>query len=498
MGRTLTNNLGFAFTTEDKDGLPGEDWVALEPNNITSYGATITTVARNPISQDRQGRKGVITDLESAVEFETDLGMSSIQNFIEGFCFAKAVNHDMTFKIASCSGTEYTFADMRTIVASQVPKLKASFLVHARGFSNSANNGLKSIAVDTAVASNNIQVAGLIAEASPPANNELEYAGVCSEDFEIVVANKRATLSTDGDTIDFTKIGLAMGQFAWIGDPKGSSTFIGGYGRAIAISATEIIMDKLDSALVTNPNSASDTICLVLGRFIRNVPVNDDDYIQRAYQFEAAYKGLGADGATNYEYSEGNVANSLGFNLPITEKALLTVGFIGRDTKSPVTPANRKTGASDAVLPNKTESFNTSSDVARLRITDLDEAGLTTDFKSLTMTLANGVTPENVLGTLGAKYLNVANFTVTIEAQLLFTDPKVAEAVRNNTTLTMDFSVKNNDGVIFVDIPALTLGDGSKDFPVDESITINTTATAFRDSALGTSLGISTFPFSPK
>jgi hypothetical protein len=61
----------------------------------------------------------------------------------------------------------------------------------------------------------------------------------------------------------------------------------------------------------------------------------------------------------------------------------------------------------------------------------------------------------------------------------------------------MDFAIKNDDGVIFVDIPSMTLGGGDREFPVNESILINTTAQAYGDTTYGGSLGITVFPYVP-
>jgi acetyl-CoA carboxylase carboxyl transferase subunit alpha len=83
MGRVSTNNVGLAYTVESALGVPGTSWVQLEPNDITSFGATISKVARNPISARRDRRKGVVTDLDSAVEFEADLTASAFTDFVE-------------------------------------------------------------------------------------------------------------------------------------------------------------------------------------------------------------------------------------------------------------------------------------------------------------------------------------------------------------------------------------------------------------------------------
>lgn len=97
MGRVTTNSLALAAARESSLGtLPGSPvWRLLEPNTINNFGSTITKVARNPISQSRQRRKGIITDLDSAVEFEADLTLSVFRDYMEGFCFAVAIDRHL-------------------------------------------------------------------------------------------------------------------------------------------------------------------------------------------------------------------------------------------------------------------------------------------------------------------------------------------------------------------------------------------------------------------
>ena len=153
-----------------------------------------------------------------------------------------------------------------------------------------------------------------------------------------------------------------------------------------------------------------------------------------------------------------------------------------------------KTGAANAAKPVQVAAFNTSADIVRLRITEVDEDGLTTDFKSVTLTLNNNVSPEKVVGQLGARFMNAGNFEVDLETQLVFTDGVVVDKIRDNETVTLDFILKNEDGVIAVDIPSMALGGGDREYPVGESVLINTTGQAFQDSDLETSLGVSLIP----
>ena len=107
------------------------------------------------------------------------------------------------------------------------------------------------------------------------------------------------------------------------------------------------------------------------------------------------------------------------------------------------------------------------------------------------------MSPEKILCNLGAQFMNFGNFEIDIEAQLIFNDSRVASAVRENRTMSMDFGLKNDDGAIFFDVPSLTLGGGDREFPVNETVLINTTAQAFLDPIINTSIGVSLFPIVP-
>jgi hypothetical protein len=492
MGRTLTNNLSLAYAIEQTLGtLPGSPvWKLLEPNAITTLGSTITTVARSPISKERQRRKGAVTDLDSAVEFDGDLTLEHFIDFAEGFCFANFIGPVSTVPTDAAAATDdYTVPTMAAAIAEGT-------LVYARGFSESANNGLK--VVDSGGTTTSVPVTdSLTDESSIPAaqNVTLDVCGFRTAAGDLEVDADGNLTST---ALDFTTLGLTVGQAIYIGGSAALNQFSNaensGYARVTAIAANLLTIDKKGQAFVVEAGAAQE-VDIYFGRFLRNVAVDDGDYLERSFQFEGAYADLGGVGTDEYEYAKGNYCNTLGFELPLTDKATISLAFIGTDTEPPST--SRATGAATPVVPVQTGAFGTTADIARLRIQETDETGLTTDFKSLTFNINNNVSPEKVLGQLGAKYLNTGNFEIDIEAQLLFTSSDVVSAVRENRTVTMDFAITNDDGGILIDIPSMTLGEGNREFPVNESVLINTTAQAFGDTTLGYSVGVSLFPYLP-
>lgn len=520
MGRVLTNNVGLSYNIETAVGTAGTVWFLLEPNAINTFGATISTVARSPISPDRQRRKGTVTDLDSAVEFEADLTLSSFLDFIEGFCFVTGTNSDATISVSNVDGTndEYDVAALSATVADKLEFATTEYatMIYARGFTNSANNGLKQLDADVATSATAVGVTdtALVDEASPPANAQIELAGLrflnASTDITVAFSGTSLTI-TEGGTIgawDWANFPLTVGQVIFIGsadssgnvqnalqDSAADDTF--GYARITSITTNVLTCDKVDTTLQVASPTSDTTLDIMFGNFIRNVAVTSSEYLERTFHFEAEYDNLDTGGGDEYQYAKGNYCNTVTFDLPLTDKATATFGFIGTDTDDPVVAASRKSGASSATDPVATDAYNTTNDIARLRVTDTDESGLSTDFKSLSLTLNNNVSPEKVLGTLGAAFVNTGNFDVDLEAQLVFTNGEVIDRIRANTTVTMDFVINNDDGAIAVDIPAMTLGDGSREFPVNESVLINLTCTAFKDPTLDTSIGVSTFPNVP-
>ncbi len=491
MGRTLTNNFSLQYAVEQSIGvLPGSpEWKLLEPNAIGGFGSTISTVARSPISKNRQRKKGTITDLDSAVEFDADLTLEHFIDFIEGFMFSNFVG---PIKVVPSAATTSAYT-----VPTMTAALPEFTIVFVRGFTNAANNGVKLVDTGGTTTSIPITGGGLVAE-SPPASQNVSVE-VCGFRFLVGDLDVDASGNLVSTAKDFTDLDLTAGQFVWIGGELAANKFTNaentGFARVVSIAANLLTLDKKSQTFVTEADTTQ-LVDLFFGQFIKNVGVDDAQYLERSFQFEGAYDNLEHPGPGDaYEYAKGNFCNTLGFELPLTDKAGMSFGFVGTDTEAPIT--TRATNADTPVNPVQTGAFNTSADIARLRITEVDETGLTTDFKSITLNINNNVSPEKVLGLLGAKYMNTGNFEIDIESQLLFTNPAVVQAIRDNQQLTMDFSISNDDGAIMVDIPSLTLGGGARDFPVNESILINTTAQAYGDTTFGNSLSVSMFPFVP-
>lgn len=498
MSRTLTNNFGMLYAIETAIGVAGTIWRHIEPNAINTFGATISTTPRNPISKRRARIKGTVTDLDSAVEFDADLTRDSFKDFIQAFTFSSFTE----IGTGTAAQSEYVPTDVATdgYTVTANGDLTVGDLVFARGFTNAENNGLKPVlAASTSVL---IKVAGLVLEATPPANAIVEIAGVRGAVGDLEIDSSGDLIST---LLDFTTLGLTAGQSIRIGGTLAANQFSEqtdndtnyGFARVTVIATNKLTLDKKRATFITD-DGATFLVDIFFGQFCRDVSVDHDDFLEQSHTFEGAYEDLASVGNPMYEYAKGNYCNTMQLNMPLSDKASVTFGFIGTDTDVPVAAGDRKSGASTAIAVAEDDAYNTSSDFGRLRITQYDETGLTTDFKDVTVTISNGVTAEKVLNVLGAKFMNYGAFEVDLETTLLFTDADVVNAIRENTVVMMDFALRNDDGGFLIDIPSMTLGNGAKEFTENESIKIAISGEAIEDDLFNTSLATSMFPFLPE
>lgn len=498
MARVSTNKVGLSYAKETSLGVAGSNWKTLEPNDIGRFGAEISTVARNPIAKDRQRKKGTVTDLDSGVEFTHDATMEVIKDFLASFIMVDPTSVGGVWGLHETNTVTDVDGSGESFGVSAGGALTENTLIYARGFTNSANNGLHEVAA-TASATEIVVESDLTTEASPPDGARIDVCGFRTAAGDLDVTSVSGTQVTLGSTaLDFTTLGLTVGQAVWFGGTAALNKFSTaanvGFARVLSIAANTLVVDKTSQTWSVEANAAQE-VDIYFGPFLRNVAVDHADFAEDSYSFEAAYADLEAIGTPAYEYARGNYCNEVAVQLPLTDKAVVNFNFTGTDTEVPTT--SQDTGADDPLNPVQTVAFNTSADIARLRITDVDEAGLTTCFKTLNLTLSNNVSPEKCLGTLGASFMNIGNFDVDIEAQTVFSNKEVVSAIRNNTTVTLEFSLRNDDGGMFFDLPSVTLGDGSKELPENESVLINTPAQAHEDSTLGTSIGVTLFPYLP-
>jgi hypothetical protein len=491
--RTLSEATVFQSVIESAFMTPGTTlWRQHQPNDLQKFGAAFKKISRNPIGGNRQLQKGDVVDLEAATEWTCDLTKDLVDHFVEGIMLASSKQNggSGTWQFRP---TAYTATTITVPAGGALPQYT---LIYGRGALQAANNGLRQVgAASTGVS---IITTGGAVEAVSGYLATVEVAGYRAS----VAADIQMDASGNiiGTVANFTTMGLFVGQWIWVGGILGGSNAFAnasyrGFAQIAAIATGKITLARRSWTVGAADTATGKSIDLYFGRWCRNTSAQSGDYKETSYTFETTYATLTAGGAAEYEYSEGNYLSQIVLNLPVTDKVTCDMTFIGATTIDPST--TRLTGASTADAPLATAMVNTSTNIGRVRISNTDESGLSTDIKSLKVTLANNVSRELVIATLGARFMNVGDFVATVEGELLFTSDLVVTAVRDNRTIMFECSLRNGDGGFLIDIPSLTLDMTDRKFTANMSVTVQAKATGFQDALYGYTCGITEFPFLP-
>lgn len=457
--------------------LPGSPvWWPLEPNSYKDFGGQVTTVARKPISADRQNKKGVVTDLEAGGGFQTDITYKNLQDVLQGFFYADFRKKPEKGGYGVDEFTSVATSDDSYNATTGLANFVARSLIFASGFTNPGNNGLKQVA--TAAAGKITVTTNLTDESNPPSGAKIVQVGYCfnTGDVDIDMASGLPVMTSA--TLDLTTLGLIPGEWVFLGGDSAPTQFVtaanNGWKRIKTVAAGAITFDKSSTTMVTEANTTT-TVHMYFGRLL----INEVGTLikRRTYQLE---RTLGVPDTDNpndaqAEYILGAVPNEITFNFATADKLTADLTFMGMEQELVTAATGLKAGA----RPDQEQAtgYNTSSDVSRVKMAVVDAATATPTalFAYITeaaLTVNNNASANKVIGTIGAADVTAGNFEVSGTMTCYFTTVEALQAVKDNASVTLDILlVKENTGVV-IDIPLLVLGEGRAQIEADQPITL--------------------------
>ena len=510
-----STDVAFSIAQQESLGvIPSTGWVELPVKSISSFGAVTEKSTDELLGQSRAPDKPSITGLTSPFGFEAYVTLDGFRKYGAAMLYTRLINGDVTgLKGVSLTATTVTLD--KALGTTEITRFKAGSLVRLQGTLDSDNDKVAMVTTNATLGKTLTFAANTFTPA-PNDDFELSFAGYRKTSntpvtWDYSATRKTLTLTLAGIGTTLEGLDLMPGQkvhFGSLNDDEdgyengpvasGGNTVLYGVARVLRISAGSIIFDQVDETLQGNPAASyTGTLDILFGTFARDVPGGSDDFCEYAYSIEQAIAGLG-DGTpnnvdTSYEYTFNQYPNTLSHGHTIGESASASFGFSGTDTFVPT--IRRRPGPAAARKPIGSKSFSTVADFGRLVINGVDETGLTTDFKSMTLNVNNNVTGENTLASLGPKFQNIGQLNITLDAQVLFTSPAVIRAIRNNETVGFITNMRNEDGVIFTDIPSSTIDGGGREYPANQAILISTVLTSYKDDRFGdATLMLSTIP----
>lgn len=497
MPNVLTEGVNLACVLEATLGAavpPTTGWFNVQPNSLGDIGSSYKKLARTPISKNRMNQRPILVDEDSAVPWQSDITKDFLDNYLEGI-FMSAMKHGGGTGLSKFAPTAVAAT---SITVPALGAMQTSMLVFLRGALLQTQSPALFV-VGAGSTGTSITIAGGVVE-TLPANASLDVVG-----YQATVA---ADIQMDGSgniistVANFTTMGLNVGQWIYLPTPTGGAAFAfantvyTGFARISAITATKLTLVRRSWVVGAADAAAGKTIRIFFSRWIRNVSIDSTDYKQPSYAFEVTYPNLGAGPVAEYEYALGNLIDTAVFNIPLTTKATCDMTFTGTVTADPTTA--RVTGPSIATNPVTQVAVSTATDLMRMRVSNVDETGISTDFQSIKLTLKNNVMPEKQLGTLGAKIMNVGRFEANIEAEVIFSSDQIIIGIHDNRIAAMDVALRNGDAFgCLIDISSLSIDDGNRKFESNKSVLISSKMSGYQDAVQNFVCGISMFGYLP-
>lgn len=468
-----SNATGLAYTEEATLGVTGANpWYSLKPNSYADFGGELTTVAPNPICPDRSNQFGVGVDVDAAGGFNHNFDFFSIQELLQGICFAstRKKGEEAATSIFLAGGSE-DLVNMASTTGYLVGSLVLNTNFDAAG--NNKFYEVLTIVADTSIATTE---GTLIADAAPAATSNTQVIGFAGEPGDIDVDDTGSLPAFTSTLIDFTTLGLIVGEWIFVGGDVAGTGFgtaaNNGFKRISKIEANRLEFDKSVLTMVTEA-STTETIHLYFGNVTRNEPQNA--IVRRSYTVERL---LGAPDdasplAYQSEHIKGAVPSSMSLEIPIANLMNFDMTFLALDH---ITRTAAETPLQSSVVSlGYADTMNTTSDFSRIKMAIVTEGNAAPDplsgfVTAITLAIDNNLSPNKAIGTMGAFDISAGNFSVSGSVSAYFSNVAAVAAVRANSKVTLDaIIVKENQGVV-IDIPLISLGDGRLSVEKDQPI----------------------------
>ncbi len=536
-----SNDTGLRLAEEETPGvLPASPiWNDVDVNEYSDFGGDYALTARTPINRRRQKKKGGITDLDVPGGWNQDVTFNNFSWLIPGVLMSTRITKSQNIAGSATAAdniVQVTATGYEMGVAGGA-KYQAGNLLWVEGFADAANNGLK---VVTGVTGDEVEVAGLVADAAPTAGASVLIVGFqfAADDAGVTrTAGSLPTLTTAA--ADFTTMGLIPGETIFIGgDTAGTDQFANaennGWVRVQSIAALALTLDKSDGGadgeteMQTEALAGGETLRIFFGDVVRNVGTEDAESDFKSYHAERTLgvaNPVSAPGEVQSQVLKQFYINTTAMNIPAADK--MTIDLVGVGSEYELRDgANPGAGGGDErVLSEVTGSVatleegtfvNTASDFARIKLATVrpTQGGvaelaapqpLAAFATSITLNTNNNVTGEKAVGVLGNCGVAVGIFELTGSIEVYFCTIDAIRQIEANADVTFDVSIVKDFGTganarkvgIKIDVPQIALGGGLPNITANESIKLPLNIDAAEETNFGHTVMWQEFQYLP-
>lgn len=334
-------------------------------------------------------------------------------------------------------------------VASGGSAVKANHLVLMSGFTDEANNGVFKVDSST---DTTIVVAGtptLVDDSTPAAAAKIKVVGFQGDSGDIT-----ATSTGLGSTsLDFTTLGLAVGQWIKIGGTNSSDKFataaLNDWMRIAAITATALTLDNRPSGWTTD-SGTSKTIKVWFGDQIKNGVTATSLSIEKGFMDQSV---------PTYIVNTGMQVNTLQHTITSRRMITGTANFLGMGGGESTTSLD---SSPDAATTGRVIAAN--ANVGRLAengsaLTDPNWA------REVTFQINNNLRTVEAVDSSSPVAINPGECTVTGRISTYFGSDTLLAKLYAGTTTSLNTRVQKDGQALIYQFPKIMLRTGAPAAP---------------------------------
>jgi hypothetical protein len=321
-------------------------------------------------------------------------------------------------------------------------------LVRASGFTAAGNNGL--FRVESGSGATSVVVPsspGLTDEAAPPAAARLKVVGLQGASGDLVAAADGITSTS----LDFTTLGLAVGQWIKIGGTGSAFRFAtaacNGWARIIAIAATKLTLDNLPATWTTDAGTGK-TLRVFFGDRLKNGVEKLGQTLERGF--------LGQD-VPVYMVDKGMVCGQMELSFPYDDKATWVATFMGMSGGVGTTSLD---DTPDAATTNPIMAAGVNAG----RIAENGAAVLGPNFvRSLTLSINGNLREQGAIrgdGSFGPVGIGVGSLDVMATPETYFGSDTLLNKLFAGTPTNINARLDKDGQALVFAVPRMVFGDG--------------------------------------
>jgi hypothetical protein len=454
--------------------------LALNPQTVTSQ----------EIRSDRQVPDLILVGYQAGGDVGGEMSFLSMDDDLEEALQGTWVSNPLITVVTQATEISALSTTTATVLTPLGTPFKTGMLVLTSGFPTAANNAIVSRVASSTATTVVFPAASFTAEvAAIPVGAAMRVVGFqgAAGDLVAVTAGGNGLTST---ALDFTTLGLAIGQWVLVGGSAAGNQLAtavdNDWCRISAITATRLSFDRVPVGWVADAGAAK-TLQVFIGDFLINGSTKRSNTIERQYLDHSP---------VTYEYLRGQTIDKFAIAADAQKVATFTKTYMGSDA---VVQTTRFAGATDIVAPTN-DVLNAASNVGRIGFAGAAIIGpnyvTRADFS-----YANNLRRQIAVGTLGAVGIGDGEFAVTGTLSTYFGDKTVLDKIINNTLTSFDIRLgrtdSNNETLVF-DFPSIKLASGSPSVSgKNADVMLQANFQALRDSTLGYTASVGRFWFLP-